>query len=326
MVYFLYGDQYPTLKKQLKILKETLIGKDEDEFNYVSLSAKEVPIDEIVYEASQPSLSSPKKVIVVTNPYFLTTSKEKVDFEKDQKYDVLKKFIMNPVPYSDIIFFLEGNNISTRSEIYKLIQKYGQIKEVIALSEDQLRATAIQYFNKKNVIISADALKELLFRCGNDIAKFTMEANKLCLYSSKIELEDVEALVSLKLEQNAFAIAENLMQGNIDKAYKIYMDLKTMKEEPVRLIALMASQFRILTQVGYLTSQGKNKDMIAKTMTIHPYRVQLALKNLNLVSKEKAQEILDRLYDLDYRIKSGQVDPYFGFELFILNFKELKIS
>ena len=30
----------------------------------------------------------------------------------------------------------------------------------------------------------------------------------------------------------------------------------------------------------------------------------------------------EKLYDLDYRIKSGQVDPYYGFELFLLNFKE----
>ena len=40
MIYFLYGDQYPTLKKQLKKLKEMLLGDTVDEFNYVSLSAK----------------------------------------------------------------------------------------------------------------------------------------------------------------------------------------------------------------------------------------------------------------------------------------------
>lgn len=323
MIYFLYGDQYPSLKKQLKLLKETLIGKQEDEFNCVNMSCKDSYVQEIVEEASKPPLFAPKKVIIVTNPYFLTTTKEKLNIEADkQKFDILKAYIKDPLPYSDIIFFYEGLSISKKSEIYKLIAKYGTIKEVASLSEEQLKNTGIQYFNKKNVKIDFDALNELMFRCGNDLAKFTMEANKLCIYSSHITKADVEALVSLKLEQNAFAIAENLMQGNIDKALKIYTDLRTLKEEPVRLIALMASQFRILTEVGYLKELNKTQEEISKIMGIHPYRVQLALKNLNLISKKKAQSILDDLYDLDYRIKSGQVDPYFGFELFILNFKE----
>lgn len=325
MIYFLYGDQYPTLKKQLKKLKEMLLGDTVDEFNYVSLSAKEVPVQDIVSEASKPALFSPKKMIVIFDPYFLTTSKEKVDIEKIQDYEVLKKYLENPAPYTDLVFFLEGSNISTRSEIYKKINKYGTIQEAQNLTNDQLNGIGMQYFKKRNVEISNDAFQELLYRCDNDLAKFTMEANKLCLYSSKITKEDVENMVSLKLEQNAFAIAENLIQGNTERALKIYYDLRILKEEPVRLIALMASQFRILTEVGYLSEKGnkKDKDSIAKVMAIHPYRVQLALQNLNFIHQETAKAVLDQLYDLDYKIKSGQIDPYFGFELFLLNFKEI---
>ena len=171
---------------------------------------------------------------------------------------------------------------------------------------------------------SQSALDELVFRCGLDLSKFLMEANKLCLYSSHITLKDVETLVSLKPEQNAFAIAENLMKGNIKKALKIYYDLRILKEEPVRLIALMASQFRIITEVGFLLEEGGSKESIATSLGIHPYRVQLAINNLNYLSYRRGQLVLDYLYDLDYKIKSGQVSPYYGFEMFLLNFNEIK--
>ncbi len=326
MIYFLYGEQYPTIKKQLNKLKESLVGKDADEFSYVSFSARRISVQDIVSEASKPALFSDRKMIVVTEPYFLTNSKERNEIEKFQDYEILKKYIESPAVYSDLIFVHEGINISLRSEIFKLIKKHGKVIEVESLSAEKLSTLAIQYFQKNNVEITKDALDELLYRCGDDLAKFTMEANKLCLYAKKIVLDDVEQMVSLKPEQNAFLIAESLIKGNISKALKVYYDLRILKEEPVRLIALMASQFRILTRVGILLKNGEYKESIAKEMGIHPYRVQLAIQNLTFLSLEKAMLVLEKLYDLDYRIKSGQVDPYYGFELFILNFKTLSLK
>ncbi len=324
MIYLLYGDQYPTLKKELRKLKEKILGKEYDDFSYVSLSCKEVTVQDIVSEASKPALFSPKKLIVASDPYFITTSKERVEIEKNQNYDVLKKYIQNQSQYCDIVFFLEGSNISSRNEIFKLISKHGQVKQIEQLSQAQLALVADQYFKKNGVVIDQDALNELLLRVGLDLAKFVMEANKLCLYKEHITLEDVEIMVSLKLEQNAFAIAENLMKGDTKKALKIYYDLRVLKEEPVRLIALMASQFRIVTQIGHLLNQGYSKDEISKILGIHPYRVQLGLINLSYLPYHKAMYVLDKLYELDYKIKSGNIDPYYGFELFILNFAEYK--
>lgn len=324
MIYLLYGEQYPTIKKQLKKLKETLLPNGEDDFNYVSISSRNVLVQDIVSECNKPAMFSDKKVVVVLQPYYLTNSKDKCDLEKQQDYDCLKKYIENPSKYVDLIFVVEGCNLSLKSEIYKAIKKHGKVTEVPSLTMGQFQEVAGQYFLKNKVEIDKDALDELVFRCGNDLSKFTMDAAKLCLYSSHIKLEDVESLCALKPEQNAFAIQENLIKGNVSKALKIYYDLRIMKEEPVRLIALIASQFRILTRVGYLYSKHENKDSIAKEMQIHPYRVQLAIQNLNYIPLNRSMKVLDSLYDLDYKIKSGQIDPYYGFELFLLNFNDIK--
>ncbi len=320
MVYLIYGEQYPTIRKKVNQLKKQLLGDYIDEFSYVSLSCKTTSVQDIVYEATKPSLFSQNKLIVASEPYFLSTSREKNDIEKNQDYDVLKSFLSNPSDCTTLVFIFEGSNINKKSDIYRLIEKNGKIEEVEQLSQSQFASVAGQYFIKANVKVDNNALEELIFRCGVDLSKFLMEANKLCLYSKHITIDDVDALVSLKPEQNAFAIAENLMKGNYKNALKIYYDLRMLKEEPVRLIALMASQFRILTRVGFLLKNGYDKDKIAKEMAIHPYRVSLAISNLNYVSYNKAQEVLEKLYDLDYKIKSGQIDPYYGFELFLLNF------
>ena len=88
MVYLIYGEQYPTIKKKLKLLKKQILGEYVDEFSYVSLSGRTSPVQDIVFEATKPSLFSPSKMIVVTEPYFLTTAREKVDIEKHQDYEL----------------------------------------------------------------------------------------------------------------------------------------------------------------------------------------------------------------------------------------------
>lgn len=322
MIYVIYGDQYPLLKKQVKKLKEDIVGKNPDAITYVSYSGREELIQNIISDANKPSLFSDKRLIMVTNPYFLTNSKEKVDIEKLQDYEVLKKYIISPSESADLVFVLEGKNFNNKSEIVKLLNKHAKFIEAKSPTHEEFTLIARQYFTKHAVSITQDALNELLFRCQDDIAKFVNEAKKLVLYAKNIVIEDVYALVPFKIEQNAFAIAESLIKGNITRALKIYYDLRLLKEESVRLIALMASQFRILTRVSFLLKEGGSQDSIAKEMGIHPYRVKLAVDNLKYLKYNEALKALDNLYNLDYRIKSGQVDPYYGFELYLLNFNK----
>ena len=84
---------------------------------------------------------------------------------------------------------------------------------------------------------------------------------------------------------------------------------------------MIANQFRLLNRVAYLAKHGKDNDGIAEELKINPIRAKILRKNSMVISQKKINQTLEELYQLDLQIKSGLVDRYYSFELFLINFK-----
>lgn len=325
MIYLVYGHQLPVIKKTLKkLINDCLNGLEADDFNVEKYSGRLTLVQDIVFSCRSLPLLGDHKVVVVNEPYFLTNEKEKNTIDKEQDYNALKNYLINPSEYTDLIFFLEGKDINSKSEIVKLIKEKGKIIQQQPITEDMLKQMGKALFTKRGAEISIDALNELIDRCGDDVSKFMSETNKLSLYKKDIHIDDVKLLVVNRLEDNAFLIVESLIKNRIGSALKIYYDLRTNKEEPVRLISLLATQFRFMTMVNYLINQHYSFEKIAEKLSTKPFRINKTAKNLIFINKQQLINIIDYLYRLDYKIKAGEMDPYFGFELFLINFNEIK--
>lgn len=325
MIYLIYGHQLPVIKKALKnLVKQCLNGEEINEFNYIRISSRLELVQDIVFDCMSLPMFCSRKVVVVSEPYYLSTEKEKNSLDKDQDYNKLIGYINNPSEHTDLIFFLESKNVDTKSNIYKAICKSGKVMAQEVLTEQMLKNMGMAIFTKKNVTISQEALEELVNKCGDDVSKFTNEANKLSLYKNDLTLDDVKLLVCDRLEDNAFNIVEALICNKINKALKVYYDLRINKEEPVKLIALIASQFRFMLEVNYLLSEHYSNDYIANELKCKPYRVSKTIQTLCFIKSQELRNVIDYLYNLDYQIKAGEKDPYFNFELFLINFNQIK--
>ena len=95
MIYFIYGNQSPTIKSQVnKITKAFLDGMDIDEFNFVKIDGHNVLVQDAVDECRYVSLGYDKKVVSLENCYFLLKPKPRNKIEADQDYKVLKDYII----------------------------------------------------------------------------------------------------------------------------------------------------------------------------------------------------------------------------------------
>ena len=76
MIYFIYGHQLPVIKKTLKNLINTCLGDiPQDDFNVEKLSSRMVLVQDIVYACSTLPFAGEKKVVVVSEPYYLNGDK-----------------------------------------------------------------------------------------------------------------------------------------------------------------------------------------------------------------------------------------------------------
>ena len=66
-----------------------------------------------------------------------------------------------------------------------------------------------------------------------------------------------------------------------------------------------------------LKKENKTESEIASILQIHPYRVKLALRNVINYSLNDVKQILVDLATLDSKIKTGELDRYVDFEIFL---------
>jgi DNA polymerase-3 subunit delta len=115
---------------------------------------------------------------------------------------------------------------------------------------------------------------------------------------------------------NIFALTDAVIKKDISTSLSLYQELLKRGEEPIKIIVMLANQFRLIFQVKRLSAKGMNEDKIASQLSVHPYRVKLA-KEVRLSEKELLNYI-SLLADLDEKIKMGDINKDTGLELFFL--------
>ena len=302
------------IKKRLKKILAERLGEIDD-FNVIKFDLDEDEIDAVIDEASLLPLGYDRKAVVVDNASFLTNGGKKEDKEK------IFNLLQSSGDEVDLIFIYHGDSVDNKSDIYKFVEQNGQVLNFMNITKEEWPLYVKKYFKDRNVEIDPKAVDELVTRVDGDLLRFINEADKLCLYKNKISVMDVALMVSKPLEDDVFQISNALLRGDNAAALSIFRDLKMINSKATEsLISLLGNQFRFINQVMFLSSKGLDKKEIAFELGASEGRVWVTQKNTRNLSRRDVAHALDDLYYLDYQIKSGQIDRFYGFELFLINF------
>ena len=325
MIHLVYSNQSSEIKKVVKAIAKQFLPETDD-MNFVRYDGNNTLVQEIVDEANYVPLGYDKKVVCVDNCYFLMKPKPRNKIESDQDYKTLISYLKNPNPDCYLILTVPTADIDQNSDIFKIIKESGKttfmgdptIKEWNEYVRKVINDTIAKNPEFK---MDSDALMELIDRTAGDIPLLKNSVIKLFLYTKHVRYEDVLLLVTRPLEDNTFQLFNYLLDGENEKAIGLFRDLQVSNVEPVTLISMLGNQFRLLNQVVFLSKKGMTNDDIANELKIKTIRVQILKKKTFAMSEKAIHKALDDLFDLDLQIKSGLVDRFYAFELFLINFK-----
>lgn len=282
---------------------------------------EDVALTEALYDVTAVGFLSPQKAVVVKNPYFLTATLPKGGPEHD--LDKLTDYLNNPSPDNVLIFMCPYEKLDERKKIVKLLKKKSDFVKIDVPAANELIAYTRKTLNNANIEATADVMNQLVAMTKGNVDKLINELNKIKDFfldsdTRKLTGDLLQALVSVTLEDNVFLLTEALGQKNVKLAYQIFEDLLTQKEEPIKLIILIANQFRLFKQVSQLQKKGMYEREIATQLGVHPYRVKVAMGQARRFTMGELDEMIAQLAQIDLGIKQGRAEGKMALELFIL--------
>ncbi|MFV0395963.1 MAG: DNA polymerase III subunit delta [Coprobacillaceae bacterium] len=314
MILVIYGEERILMQQKLNALKKEH-DCNEDNMNYSVYHADEDGMESVYEDLITPSFFTEKKMVVLKNPYFLTTKKEK---KENTDIEVFNSCLSADLENVIFIIYHDVHNFDERKKLVKELRKKATIFEIEKMNHYKLSETVRKAVLRRESTISDDALHLLLSRIGSNLTMAIMEVDKLCLYTKSIEVQDVDALVTKPLEENVFDLTSAILNKEHQKIFSIYKDLMTLNEEPIKLIVLLANQMRLLYQVKILDRKGYTDKEIAKMLSINPYRLRYIRQEGRDFQVQDLLESLHTLSDLDIAIKTGKIDKKQGLELFLI--------
>lgn len=308
-IHLLYGNERFLIEE----MREKLIQQaSEMDINVYDMT--ESPIELALEDAETLPFLSDRRVVIIKNPYFLTSEKKLASASAVEHHlKKLEQYLENPSPYSLVIFEAPYEKLDERKKIVQLLKKTAQVFEASALQEKQVYAWINSECKSLNINIDEAAVKQLYSFIGKDLRRLKSELEKLSLFVGEngyVSEEIVNLLVARSLEDNVFVLVDHVINKRIDEAFQTLHDLFEQKEEPIRIVALLARQFRIIAQVHSLRKKGYTPKQMAVYLKLHPFVIQKTLMQTAKFSQAECHQMIQNLAEADYYMKTGKFDKH----------------
>jgi DNA polymerase-3 subunit delta len=305
MVYLLYGTKDFQIDEEIK-----QIYQNTNEMNINKYDLNNDLTSLMIDDAETYSLFEGNKIIIADNANMFTGSTSKDS-------EIIENYLNHINPNTTIIFIVHNDKIDERKKITKLIKKIGTINSF----NDELNPSTLVKKLFKDYTIDYNTINLFLDRVGNNPLIIQNEINKIKIYKDKnknITSEDIINLTTKIIEIDIFKLIDYIVKKDKEHALELYYEMIKMNEEPLKIVIMLANQFRIMYQSKELLKKGFSEKDIASILRIHPYRVKLAIQNSRSYESKTLLKYLNDLSDIDIGIKTGKIDKDLALELFIL--------
>lgn len=308
-VYLLYGEE-AYLKKQYKDKLTKAILPDGDTVNYAYYEGKGINPAELIDLAETMPFFAERRLIVIENSgFFKSATPELADYMKN-------------MPDTVCFLFVE-NEVDKRGKMYKAAKDKGRIVEMGRQDEKTLLYWIAGNVKREGRQIKESTARYLVSKTGTDMENLEKEMEKLFSYTlgrNEITVQDIDDICTTQITNKIFEMVEAVAVKQQKKALDYYYDLLALKEPPMRILYLLARQFKLLLEVKDLCGKGYEKSQIAKTVGLHPFVAGKYIQQCRTFSREELRSIMEEAVNAEEMVKTGRLNDVMSVELFIVKY------
>jgi len=307
--YLLFGEE-AYLKQQYKEKLLNALNPDGDTMNFSRYEGKGIDVKQVIDLCETMPFFADRRIILLEDTgFFKNKCEELADY-------------MKSLPDYLVLVFTESE-VDKRSRMYKAVKSSGRVTEFAKQDEKTLMRWAAGILGKEGRKITQKDMELFLTKTGTDMGNIRMELEKLVAYTEGKDIvaaEDIEAVCVTQTTNKIFDMVRAVTEKNQKKALELYYDLLTLKEPPMRILFLLAKQFRQLLLTKKMAGEGASQNEIASRLGVPSFVVRNISACARSYTVEELERAVEDFVDAEEAVKTGRLGDVLSVELLIVKY------
>jgi DNA polymerase-3 subunit delta len=212
---------------------------------------------------------------------------------------------------------LTAEKLDGRSKLMRVARQKGLLCEAQPLKLAAMRGFAAREATRRDLRLDDAAAAALVDCVGTDVSALSDALERLSLYvglNQPITLAAVEACVSRVRVESIWALVDAVSARDRRTALKAAGSLLDDREPPLRILAMVVRQLRLLGRARQALDQGASPDAAAAAAGAPPFKARelaFAARRMSMPELRRAFRILS---EADLAQKGGKCPPDLALE------------
>lgn len=298
-VYLIHGSERFLIERATELLRRAAVGDGVAGFNddlfhgNANLSAQKV----IGAARTLPMMASARFVLV-----------RDVDAAPPAELDALAAYVAAPVESTCLV--MTATKLDKRSKLFKAAAKVAY--EAKPLKGAALRRFAGEEAQRRGHALTPRAADALVAAIGEDLAAIDDAVERLSLYvgeGNKIDVDDVEACVTRIATDSIWQLVDAVGARDTKKALHATGSLLADREPPLRILAMVARQLRIVARMREAVQSGMSDEEAALSAGAPPFKARELKDSARRFTARELNAAFTTLAIADLALKGSRVPP-----------------
>jgi DNA polymerase-3 subunit delta len=310
-VYVIKGNDDLLVNSRCDKLLDDLIAPEHRQMSLVNVDVDKADIADVLDELrTLPFLSDRRVVLIKKADKFISANRS-----------ALESYFENPSTTG--ILILTVSRWDLRNKLAKELPAIGKLISITAPTKAQLPRILVNYTRDEySKTLEPNAARLLVELVGDNTVTLYNEIDKLALFADQdktVNISHIESLVANNRIFNAFAVISAVSAGNTAEAVKKLRKMFTEdKATEYTVVGAFAYHFRKMFNARVMLDNRMHPSAIAKSLNIWYDKDEffMLLKKLPLT---RIAELIRKLADIDYQIKTGAANTKIAIEKLVLD-------
>lgn len=290
----------PFLRQQLidAVRRASLGDEDSSGFNEDVFHGKGLKADSVIAAVKTLPMLAPQRFVLVRD----------VASAASAEADKLVPLVTDPIPGTTLVLVAE--KLDGRGKLAKAGKKAGAIVEAKELRGSALRSFAQERAKLRGKRLTGEATETLVDSVGGDLSALDDAVERLSLFvgGEQIDSADVGQCVSRVRSDSIWTLVDSVAERRKKEALLTTASLLAEREAPLRILALVARQLRMVARMKEGLERRMSEVEAAKSAGAPPFKARDLSRAAKKFSFDALRNALGVVAEADLELKGSRRD------------------